>query len=268
MVSGPGWVARQEQLDRMLEPLGDLAIAAVAPAEGDRALDIGCGCGATTIELARHVGARGHVLGVDISEPMLSRARERCDALGLTNVDLVRGDAQQTPLPSDRDVAFSRFGVMFFEDPVAAFANIATAVRPRGRLGFVCWQDRSRNPWMGVPMAAALQHVPSPPPTPPEAPGPYAFADRDRVARILELAGFDSVTIDPVELDILVGGAATLDGAAEFAADSGSVRTLLAGVDDETRRRAAASIRAALAPYSGPEGVRVGCAAWIVSARR
>jgi len=267
-VSGPGWVATQEQHDRMLEPLGDLAIAAVAPVDGEGALDVGCGCGATTIQLARLVGAAGHVLGVDISEPMLGRARERCDELGLTNVDLLRADAQLAALPSDHDLAFSRFGVMFFDDPVAAFTNIASALRPDGRIAFVCWQDRDRNPWMGIPLAAALEHVPPPPPMPPDAPGPFAFADRDRTARILRDAGFDSVTIDPVELDILVGGVRTLDGAAEFATDSGSVRTVLAGADDDTRRRAAASIRAALEPYSGPDGVRIGCAAWIVSAQR
>ena len=265
---GPGWVARQEQLDRMLEPLGDLAIAAAAPRANESAIDVGCGCGATTIALSGRVGPSGHVLGVDISEPMLARARERCDSLRLTNVELLCADAQQAPLPSDHDVALSRFGVMFFDDPVAAFANIASALRPAGRIGFVCWQDRARNPWMTIPMAAALQHVPPPPPVAADAPGPFAFADPGRVTNILGGAGFAGITVDSVELELSVGGAATLDDAAAFAVDSGSVRTVLAGADAATREMAAASIRDALEPYEGPDGVRMSCAVWVVTARR
>ena len=210
--AGPGWVAKQEQHDRMLEPLGDRALAAARPSAGERAIDIGCGCGATTIALAQRVGTDGRVLGVDISEPMLERARERCDALGLTNVELLRADAQRALVPRGNDLAFSRFGIMFFDDPVAALGNIGRGLRKDGRLAFVCWQERGRNPWMGIPVAAALQHVPPPPPQPPDAPGPWAFADRDRLAGILDAAGFADVAIESVEHDLLVGGAADLDG--------------------------------------------------------
>lgn len=266
--AGPSWVVRQAQLDRMLEPLGESALAAAHPSAGERVVDIGCGCGATTIALAERVGPTGRVLGIDISEPMLARAQERCSDLGLANVELLCADAQRAAIPRGHDVAFSRFGIMFFEDPVAAIDNIGRGLRKDGRLAFVCWQERARNPWMGIPMAIALQHVPPPPPLPADAPGPYAFADRDRVAGILSDAGFVDVVIDSLEHDLLVGGASNLDDAAAFAVDSGSVRTLLRDADDEARRLAAESIRAAFEPYAGADGVRIASAAWVVSARR
>ena len=266
--AGPGWVANQEQHDRMLEPLGDRALAAARPSAGERAIDIGCGCGATTIALATRVGTDGRVLGVDISEPMLERARERCAALGLTNVELLRADAQRALVPRGNDVAFSRFGIMFFDDPIAALGNIGRGLRKDGRLAFVCWQERGRNPWMGIPVAAALQHVPPPPPQPPDAPGPWAFADRDRLAGILDAAGFADVAIESVEHDLLVGGAADLDGAVGFAIDSGSMRSLLGDIDEGTRARVADSIRVAFEPYVTSDGVRIPSATWVVSARR
>jgi SAM-dependent methyltransferase len=252
----------------MLEPLGEAALAAAHPTAGECAVDIGCGCGATTIALAERVTPGGRVLGVDISEPMLARAQERCAALGLANVELLQADAQRAVIPRGHDLAFSRFGIMFFEDPVAAIDNIGRALRKDGRLAFVCWQERARNPWMGIPMAAALQHVPPPPPIPPDAPGPFAFADRDRVARILGDAGFADVAVRSFEHDLLVGGASNLDDAAAFAVDSGSVRTLLRDADEATHRRAAESIRAAFEPYVGSDGVRIAAAAWVVTARR
>ena len=266
--AGPGWVAKQEQHDRMLEPLGDQALAAAGPSAGERAIDIGCGCGATTIALAQRVGTDGRVLGVDISEPMLERARERCDALGLTNVELLRADAQRALVPRGNDLAFSRFGIMFFDDPVAALGNIGRGLRKDGRLAFVCWQERGRNPWMGIPVAAALQHVPPPPPQPPDAPGPWAFADRDRLAAILDAAGFADVTIESVEHDLLVGGAADLDAAVGFSIDSGSMRSLLGDIDEGTRARVADSIRVAFEPYVTSDGVRIPSATWVVTARR
>src|ERR1700722_16858165 len=177
--AGPSWVAMQDDLDRELRELGLAAMAALAPRAEERLIDIGCGCGATTLELARRVGPGGGVLGVDISAPMLGVARERAAAEGL---------AQAGFLPVDG--AFSRFGVMFFEDPVAAFANIRAAVSPRGRLAFVCWRALAENPWMTVPMAAILPLLPAPPPAQtPGAPGPFAFADRDRLFAILRDAG-------------------------------------------------------------------------------
>ena len=147
---------------------------------------------------------------------------------------------------------------MFFDDPVAALGNIGRGLRKDGRLAFVCWQERSRNPWMGIPVAAALQHVPPPPPQPPDAPGPWAFADRDRLAGILDAAGFADVAIESVEHDLLVGGAADLDGAVGFSIESGSMRSLLGDIDEGTRAGGVAdSIRVAFEPYVTSDGVRI-----------
>ncbi len=252
----------------MLEPLGDAALAAARPLAGERAIDIGCGCGATTIALAQRVGANGRVLGIDISEPMLERARERCAALGLTNVELLACRRAARARSARQRLTFSRFGIMFFEDPVAALDNVGRGLRKDGRLTFVCWQDRDRNPWMGIPLAAALQHVPAPPPQVPGAPGPWAFADPDRLAGILAAAGFADESIEPVEHDLLVGGAANLDGAVAFAIDSGWMRSVLGDIDEDTRRRVADYIRLAFEAYATSDGVRIPSATWVVRARR
>ncbi len=156
---GRAWVAQQELIEAQLAPLGRHAMDRAAIAAGERVLDVGCGCGQTTLELARRVGPRGSVLGADISSVMLGRARELAGAAGATNVRFEEADAQTHAFPpAGFDVLFSRFGVMFFADPRAAFANLRTALRPGARVAFVCWQALPLNPWMAVPLAAALQH--------------------------------------------------------------------------------------------------------------
>ena len=215
----------------------------------------------------QRVGPGGRVLGVDISEPMLARAQDRCAALGLANVELLRADASACLSREATNSAFSCFGIMFFEDPAAAIENIGRGLHTGGRLAFVCWQERARNPWMGIPMSAVLQHVPPPPPLSPDAPGPWAFADPDRVSGLLDAAGFGDIAIESLEHELLVGGASSLDGAVAYSIDSGSVRSVLGDVDDDTRRRVADSIRVAFEPYAGPDGVRIASAAWVVSAR-
>jgi SAM-dependent methyltransferase len=250
----------------MIEPFLARLMATAQPTTGERALDIGCGCGATTIALAQAVGASGAVLGIDLSAPMLGRARERLDALGLDTATLERADAQQVELPPVHDLAISRFGVMFFDDPVAAFTNLRRGLRDGGRLTFVCWQELGRNPWMKVPIDAVLPLVTPPPPADPHAPGPYAFADRDRTQRILATAGFSAISIDPFEGELTLGGAGSVDAAVEFATQTGALRALLGSVDDATRAAAVDAVRGAVTPYAGPEGVRIGFAAWIVSA--
>ncbi len=187
--AGPTWVAMHDALDHELNDLGLAAMAALAPRENERLVDIGCGCGATTLELARRVGKGGAVLGVDLSAPMLAVARERAAAAGLDQASFLQADAQVYAL-EPVDGAFSRFGVMFFADPVAAFANIRKGLRPGGRVAFVCWRQLAENPWMTVPMAAVLPLLPAPPAAPtPDAPGPFAFADRDRLFGILPRRG-------------------------------------------------------------------------------
>lgn len=263
--AGETWAAMQDQLDRQIGPLGERAMAALAPEVGERAIDIGCGCGQTTMALAARVGPRGSVLGVDISRPMLEVARRRVAAAGLAQVTLSEADAQTHGFAAGVfDAVFSRFGVMFFSDPAAAFANIRKALRPGGRLGFVCWRPFADNPWMMVPLTAALQHLPPiPPPTDPFAPGPFALADADRLRGFLSNAGFADICIEPFDAMI---GAPDLDQAVEVALKVGPLGALLRDQPDKADLVVGA-IRQALAAYIAAEGVRLPSATWIVRAR-
>jgi SAM-dependent methyltransferase len=186
------WVTQQTDLDGLLAPVlsGVLDRAALRP--GQRVLDIGCGAGTSTVEAARLVGPDGHVTGADISEPMLKRAREL--AHGAQNIDFVSADAAYYPFaPETFDQVISRFGVMFFVDSVLAFVNIRKAMKPAARLTMACWSHLDQNPWFRVPMYAAKARVGAPPPLEPDAPGPLAFRDIDRVTGILQAAGFNRI---------------------------------------------------------------------------
>ena len=263
---GPRWVTLQEALDRQLASFGRIVMDRLAIAAGERVLDVGCGCGETSLELGRRVGREGSVLGVDISTVMLERARERGRAVA--NVEFLAADAQTHAFaPASFDAVFSRFGVMFFADPRAAFANIARALKPGGRLGFHCWKKLVDNPWMTVPFFAALQHLPPPTPPPPDAPGPFAFADPDRVRGILADAGlaeieFESRT-DPMSL-----GTGDLDDAVDFALQMGPTSIALREATPETVAKVRASVREALVPHQTPEGVSLTTSSWVVTARR
>ena len=187
--AGPTWVRNQERLDAQIQPWGELALNALAAAPGEAVLDVGCGCGATSLALAAQVGPEGRVVGLDLSGPMLARARERAAAEGRANVSFLQADAQTHAFAPEFDALFSRFGVMFFDDPPAAFANLAGALRPGGRLSFACWQGREQNGWVSIPMAALIGEVELPPPPAPDAPGPFALGDPDRLRALLEGAG-------------------------------------------------------------------------------
>jgi len=180
--AGPKWVALQALLDAQIAPLGRRAMDRAGVLAGAHILDVGCGCGQTTLELARRAGSGGAVTGIDISTVMLDRARQVAQEAGVRNVEFVNADAQTYTFPAAAfDVMFSRFGVMFFIDAVTAFAHLRAALRPEGRVAFVCWRSLFDNPWMLVPMMAAASHVQLPAPPAPDAPGPFAFADPDSV---------------------------------------------------------------------------------------
>src|SRR5262249_53195803 len=195
------WVAQQGRLDRQLDPLGRAALGALGPRAGEHILDVGCGSGQTTLQLAEAVGPTGRVVGVDISQQLLGAARRR-DSDG--RVSFVHGDAQTYEFGEPFDAIFSRFGVMFFPDLAAAFTNLRGALKPRGRIAFVCWRAEAENPIMTVPMAAAAKHFPPLPPPDPNVPGPFSLADRGRIARILDDAGFGAIDIAPH--DAVIGG--------------------------------------------------------------
>lgn len=266
---GQRWVAAQAALDAQLSALGGRAMDAAHLNDGARVLDVGCGCGATTLELARRVGSAGSVTGVDVSAPMLAQARRAAAAAGVANVRFLNADAQTQVFEADSaDVIFSRFGVMFFADPRAAFANLRGALRARGRVAFVCWRSFPENPWVAVPMMAALQHVSLPPPPPPDAPGPFAFADAERVRAILTGAGFADVHCEAHDETLNVGGASDLDQVVNFLLEIGPTARALKEADPQVLPAVTAAVRAALEPYHGANGVRMTGAVWVVTAQR
>jgi SAM-dependent methyltransferase len=260
------WVTNQARYDRMHAPFTALILDAAALRPGGNVLDVGCGCGGTTLAAARLV-APGQAAGLDLSGPMLVRARADAAEAGLANAVFEQGDAQVHPLePGTFGTVISRFGVMFFADPVAAFANIRSAARPGGRLVFVCWQPMAANQWMLVPEAALAEHLPLPDPGLADGPGMFAFADPDRLRPILTAAGWRDIDIASEHASILVGGGGSVDDAIGFLRTATMGRTMLAGADAATADRALASLRAALTPYADAEGVHLDAAVWLVQA--
>ncbi len=265
--AAPTWVNQNERLDVMLAPFGLAVMERARPAAGERVLDVGCGVGQTSLQLAARVGASGTVLGVDISTPMLARASERARAEKLANLRFENADAQTfTFTPNSVDLIFSRFGVMFFVDPAAAFANLARALRPGGRLAFVCWQALAQNAWMREPVVTLATQLTLPPPLPPDAPGPFAFADAARVRGILEGAGFRGVKHEPLTGEILLGR--TVDEALAFTSELGPAARVLLEATPAQREKANGAIREMLGKILTPTGIRLGYAAWIVTAER
>jgi SAM-dependent methyltransferase len=236
----------------------------LAPAPGERILDVGCGCGHTTVALAERLGPAGRATGVDISRPMLEVGRARPVSPGLADMAFREADAQQDDLGQGQwDGVFSRFGVMFFSDPVAAFANLRRSLRPGGRLAFVCWRPFAENDWMRVPMMAALPLLAPPVPADPTAPGPFAFADPERVMGILQGAGFTDLSITP--FDTRIGGSG-LDQTVALTLKVGPLGSALRESPD-LAQPVAAAVRTALEPYDTPDGVLMPAAVWLVSAR-
>ena len=258
---GEGWLAAYQRIQRAIGDIGDVGLAAAAPQHGEHVIDIGCGTGDTTAALARAVGLTGHVLGVDISEPLITAAR----AHRLDNATFVVGDAATHPFQTGHyDLVFSRFGVMFFADPVAAFRNIRRALKPAGRLVFIAWRTPQENPWGTTPVRAAQPFLPPQPRPGPEDPGQFAFGDRARVERILGEAGFKALRFEPIDRQIWMGDtvAEVVAGAGKF----GPLARAFAGAEPAAIEKAKQAIAEVLTPHEGSEGVRLPGACWLVRA--
>ena len=266
---GASWVELQDRMDTQLAPIGDAALELADARPGEHVLDIGCGCGATTLALANAVGREGAVIGFDISTPMTDLARQRANALGLTWAHFRVGDAQVAKLASAHfDLLFSRFGVMFFADPVAAFANLRAAAKAGGRLAFVCWQKPALNEWASIAGKALAAVLAPQAPVDPLAPGPFAFADPGRTQQILADAGWTDVGVDPFELETALGGTTDFDEAVDLSLRIGPASRAI-GAFPEQRGPARAAVAEALRPhYREGEGLRLKTACWLVSARR
>lgn len=262
------WVLQPDRYDRMLQPFSERVLEELALQRGERVLDIGCGSGSLSRAAAEAVGADGRVTGVDVSRPMLELARRKSTDAGLGNTEFVEADAQVHDLPAGAfDAVTSRFGVMFFADPVAAFANIRRAVAQGGRLAFAAWQALDANQWAMVPVMAIVPHAGIPNVPPPGSPGPFAFADADRVRQILTDAGWSDVEVEPFRTELLVAGGASMDEAVDYYADDVFGRMLLADADDDTRTAAKGALREALEEHVTDDGIRLEGAVWVVTAR-
>ena len=258
------WVNEQARLDRALAPIDVLGLERAAPAPGERVVDLGCGCGASTLRLAERVGPSGHVLGVDISKPMLARARER--ARSMPWVDFQEADAAGHRFAGNADLVYSRFGSMFFVDPVAAFSNLRTALRSGGRLCIVCWRSADENPWYLVPLRAAETVVPPLPPTEPGAPGPFAYAPDGRLHEVLGKAGFSKIEAERVDTAICLSTTG-LGEAVEYALLAGPVARMLLGADPDAVARTRTAVATALRGHVRDERVALPASVWIATAR-
>jgi SAM-dependent methyltransferase len=263
---GQRWVAMQQDIDRIVVPFGDAALKAAAPQPGERVIDIGCGCGDTSIEIARMVGASGSVLGIDVSQPMLEVARSRAALANCAHLAFRDGDASEARLPANNDLLFSRFGVMFFSQPSPAFSHLRKSLRTGGRCTFVCWRAPRDNAWAMTPLSAARKAMGVTPPAPdPDAPGPFAFADEERLRTVLSTAGFRDIAVQRFDAAIFLG--ATPRSAAESAVQIGPVSRLVREVGVEHLPIIVDAVERTLAPLAAPAGhVSLSGSTWIVSA--
>ena len=265
--AGPRWVAMQRDLDVQLEPFGIAVASKLGLVSGERVLDVGCGAGATSLMLAERVRP-GQVVGIDLSGPLIARARQRGEAI--ENLRFEHADAQTFAFSGAAyDTVFSRFGLMFFADPIAAFRNLYTALRMGGQLGFVCWRAMRDNPSFVLPLEAALPFLPEPPRLPePGAPGAFALADGHRIRGILECAGYGEIEITPHDTELVFAGRSDLEGAVDLALQIGPLSRASSMLAETALARVRAAVRDAFVPYHGPSGVTLPAATWIVTARR
>lgn len=261
---GPRWVTYQETLDNVWRPLGEAALERAVVLPGERVIDVGCGCGATALDLAEKVGSSGSVIGIDVSVPMLTRARERAQRRRTANLEFVQADASTHRFGGDADLLFSRTGVMFFRDPVAAFTNLRHALRRGGRMVFVCFREKELNLWWTVPMTAAATVVAPEPQTPAYEPGPFSLAEEVHVRAILDDAGFVDGFCEAVDYDLVIGS--DVDSATDFCINAGPAARVVAVISEELRARVRAAIRASVARHAGSSGVTLRAAIWIVKA--
>jgi ubiquinone/menaquinone biosynthesis C-methylase UbiE len=264
---GDTWARMQDRLDLAFTPVTAALLSLAAPQPGENALDIGCGSGETTLALAAAVGDEGAALGLDISQALLTRAEARAAEL-LSDAEFRLADAAAFTDESGFDLVVSRFGVMFFADPVAAFANIRDRAAPGGRLVFACWQAPGENLWATLPMQALADLLPPLPPADPHAPGPFAFADPERVHGLLAAAGWQDIAFHALPFTMVVGsGDDPVAAAVQFNLRIGPAARLVRDAGPEAEAAAPDRLAAALTPFRDGDSVGLPAAIWLVTAR-
>ncbi|TAJ55234.1 MAG: class I SAM-dependent methyltransferase [Nevskiaceae bacterium] len=261
--AGRAWVEAQAVLDQMFKPLEELLVEVALAQPRERVLDVGCGTGSTTLAVARSLGGRVDCVGVDISEPMIVAARARAEREA-TPASFVLADAEAHAFePASFDLIVSRFGVMFFEDSVRAFANLRRAAKAGGELRFIAWRSPAENPFMTAAERAVAPLLPDLPPRQPNAPGQFAFADPQRVRRILEESGWQAIEIRPLDVRCRLPEKDLMG----YLARLGPLGRVLPELDEKTRSRVLEVARAAFEPYVQGDWVSYDAACWSVGAR-
>jgi SAM-dependent methyltransferase len=265
-VGGERWVAQQNVRDAMLGDFGRAVLLEANARAGEVVIDVGCGCGETTVALAQAVGENGAVTAVDISKPILREAESQLASF--PNARVVLADAATFSFPTgEADLVFSRFGVMFFGDPRAAFMNLRKAMKPGGRLVFACWRSPKENTWLTAPAEAISMHFPIQPPPDPDAPSPFAFADPDKVSRILTDAGFTRPAFIKIDQVMDLASGSGIEGAVKSAMEFGPVARTLDGAGDDLRRVVGETLRTFFKPRLVDGRIELAAAVWIVIAK-
>ncbi len=261
--AGPKWVRARHAVDFIVSPITERLLDVADAKEGERVVDIGCGCGTTTLAFAKRVGHSGHVLGVDVSDPMLEVTRTA--SVDLPQLDVALADAGSYSFSADADLLVSRFGVMFFPDPPAAFANMRTALVPGGRTALICWQPIGRNPWISYIMQA-FPEAASAMPDPDAGPGPFSLSDPDGTRALLSSAGFQDVVVEPFETQVSLGETAA--HALEAMTEVGGFARMLAEADTDEQRAQLKERAQAFLDNAYRDGVpKLDAAVWVLRAR-
>jgi len=266
---GQIWVERQKAMDTMLSPLGKTALSKLNLSDKDNVLDIGCGCGNTTLNIAKKIQPSGKVTGLDISKPMLNKANESAKEMSLTNTTFRCLDVQTDYIGEEiYTVAFSRFGVMFFEDPIAAFRNINKSLISGAFLSFVCWQSPSLNPWQSI-FIQEVRKVIDLPSLPPRSPGPFAFDESEYVTSILEESNFKNIEIDGQTLEVkMFSGRSLSEAVKDYLSINPVVNEMLKDSPEEQKTEIVNSTINAFSPYYSEKGLIFPSATWLVKAKK
>jgi SAM-dependent methyltransferase len=262
---GDKWVENIDFAESFMIPMSDRLIERIAAKKGEKILDVGCGGGITTLKLAALAGEDGGVLGVDVSRQIIDVAIKRAE--DSANIEFQHSDAASAEFGENKfDLITSRFGVMFFDDPVAAFKNLHRSLKPTGRLVFLCWRTPQENPWMAEPAAATFQILPPPAEKPaPTDPGPFSLGEAEHLTNVLQSAGFTNINLDPVDLGLPMS---SVDTAVGFLTRLGPAADALKEASDDQRVEVIAAIRSVMEKYSNVDGVLAPAATWIVSASK